>query len=79
MPSGDIFCVRPPPMASGPLPSSSPPYSPTSLPHRDCPCERDLSLIASRLCGLTGALRTDHGNDQQGKRLDGTSAITRSG
>jgi hypothetical protein len=32
---------------------------------RDYPRERDLSLIASRLCGLTGALHTDLGNDRQ--------------
>jgi hypothetical protein len=29
------------------------------------PRERDLSLVASRLCGLTGALHTDLGNDRQ--------------
>ena len=29
------------------------------------PRERDLSLAASRLCGLTGALHTDLGNDRQ--------------
>jgi hypothetical protein len=32
---------------------------------RGYPRERDLSLIASRLCGLTGALHTDLGNDRQ--------------
>ncbi len=29
------------------------------------PRERDLSLVAARLCGLTGALHTDLGNDRQ--------------
>jgi len=29
------------------------------------PRERDLTLVASRLCGLTGALHTDLGNDRQ--------------
>jgi hypothetical protein len=32
---------------------------------RAYPRERDLSLTASRLCGLTGALHTDLGNDRQ--------------
>ena len=31
----------------------------------DYPRERDLSLIASQMCGLTGALHTDLGNDRQ--------------
>lgn len=31
------------------------------------PRERDLSLIASRLCGLIGALHTDLGNDRQAR------------